>query len=99
LIDVVKVMQSLPSYNLVLSNMIGPREQLYVGGAPLVTFSGLPIIPPGGGLNVTFATIHNDVNIAVAAAPEAIDDPFRLTQMMLDSFAALEKIAAESESG
>jgi diacylglycerol O-acyltransferase len=91
LIDIASVLQSLPSFNLVISNMIGPREQLYVGGARLATFSGLPILPPGGGLNVTFATIHNSINIAVAAAPEAVEDPFRLTQLMLETFEKLEK--------
>jgi len=94
LIDIASVLKSLPSFNLVISNMIGPREQLYVGGAPLVTFSGLPIVPPGGGLNVTFASIHNSVNLAVAAAPEAVEDPFRLTELMLESFEKLEKATA-----
>jgi diacylglycerol O-acyltransferase len=98
LIDIASVLQSLPSFNLVVSNMVGPREQLYVGGAPLTTFSGLPILPPGGGLNVSFATIHNSVNLAVAAAPEAIEDPFKLTQLMLESFEALEKATGRKKA-
>jgi diacylglycerol O-acyltransferase len=98
LIDIASVLQSLPSFNLVVSNMIGPREQLYVGGAPLTTFSGLPIVPPGGGLNVTFATIHNTVNLAVAAAPESIEDPFKLTQFMLDSFEKLEEVTSPKQT-
>ena len=43
----------VPSANLVISNMKGPTEQLYLAGAPLVAFHGLPIVPPGAGLNVT----------------------------------------------
>lgn len=98
LIDIAEVLRSLPSFNLVVSNMIGPREQLYVGGAPLITFSGLPIVPPGGGLNVTFATVHDSVNMAVAAAPEALEDPFRLTGLMQDCFEKLEKLAGTAKA-
>ena len=93
LLELSTSLQSMPSFNLVISNMIGPREQLYVGGAPLANFSGLPIVPPGGGLNVTFATIHNTINMAAGAAPEAIENPFQLTDRMLQSFAKLEQVS------
>lgn len=90
LLEIATALQDMPSFNLVISNMIGPREQLYIGGVPLATFSGLPIVPPGGGLNVSFATIQDTVNIAVGAAPEAIEDPFLLTDLMLKNFQALD---------
>ena len=76
--------QSIPNANVLISNMIGPRKQLYLGGAPMVAFHGLPIVPPGIGLNVTFATINQDICLAVGAAPEAVEDPYRLTRLMLD---------------
>jgi hypothetical protein len=63
----------VPSANLVISNMKGPTGQLYLAGAPMVVFTGLPILPPGAGLNVTFA---------IGAAPEAVHEPFRLAQLI-----------------
>lgn len=93
LLQLSPLLQDMPSFNLVISNMIGPREQLYVGGASLVSFGGLPIVPPGAGLNVTFATVHNTLGLAVGSAPEALADPKRLTDLMLESFAQLEKLS------
>ncbi len=79
-----------PSANLVISNMKGPTEQLYLAGAPLVEFLGLPILPPGAGLNVTFASVHTDIGIAVGAAPEAVDEPFHLVQLIEQAFQRLQ---------
>jgi diacylglycerol O-acyltransferase len=85
--------QSIPNANLLISNMIGPREQLYLSGAPLVAFHGLPIVPPGCGLNVTFATINQDICLGVGAAPEAMEDPYHLTRLIVDG---LDRLAAAS---
>jgi len=80
----------VPSANLVISNMKGPTEQLYLAGAPMVGFLGLPILPPGAGLNVTFASVNKDIGIAIGAAPEALDDPFRLAELIEQAFRQLE---------
>ncbi len=80
----------VPSANLVISNMKGPTEQLYLAGAPTVAFLGLPILPPGAGLNVTFASVHKDIGIAIGAAPEAVHEPFRLAELIERAFRQLE---------
>ena len=72
----------VPSANLVISNMKGPTEQLYLAGAPMVAFHGLPILPPGAGLNVTFASVNTELCIAIGAAPEAVHEPFRLAELI-----------------
>jgi diacylglycerol O-acyltransferase / wax synthase len=79
-----------PSANLVISNMKGPTEQLYLAGAPLVEFLGLPILPPGAGLNVTFASANKDIGIAIGAAPEAVNEPFRLAELIEQAFHQLQ---------
>lgn len=71
-----------PSANLVISNMKGPTEQLYLAGAPMVAFHGLPILPPGAGLNVTFASVNTSICLAVGAAPEAVHNPSRLAALI-----------------
>jgi WS/DGAT/MGAT family acyltransferase len=85
--------QSIPNANLLVSNMIGPRQQLYLGGARMVAFHGLPIVPPGCGLNVTFATINQDICLGVGAAPEAVADPYHLTRLIMEG---LDRLASTS---
>ena len=91
LADFSSTFEAIPSANLVISNMVGPQEQLYTGGVPMVAFQGLPIVPPGGGLNVTFASFNKDICLAVGAAPEAVDNPYQLIQLIQKSFSSLQK--------
>jgi diacylglycerol O-acyltransferase / wax synthase len=72
----------VPSANLVISNMKGPTGQLYLAGARAVAFHGLPILPPGAGLNITFASVNTDICLGIGAAPEAVHEPFRLAQLI-----------------
>ena len=84
--DTVPWFGKVPSANLVISNMKGPTEQLYLAGAPMVAFHGLPILPPGAGLNITFASVNTDSCIAIGAAPEAVHEPFRLAELIEQAF-------------
>ncbi|MGB9228014.1 WS/DGAT/MGAT family O-acyltransferase [Mycobacterium sp.] len=90
LADSVPWLDKVPSANLVISNMKGPTEQLYLAGAPLVAFHGLPIVPPGAGLNVSFASFNTELCIAIGAAPEAVHEPFRLAELIERAFRALQ---------
>jgi WS/DGAT/MGAT family acyltransferase len=88
--DNLPIFDRVPSANLVISNMKGPTEQLYLAGAPMVAFHGLPILPPGAGLNVTFASVNTEICLAIGAAPEAVDEPFRLAQLIEQAFHQLQ---------
>jgi WS/DGAT C-terminal domain len=66
---------TIPSANLVISNMKGPTEQLYLAGAPLVAFHGLPILPPGAGLNVTYASVNKDICLGIGRAARRPHQP------------------------
>ena len=98
LADFVSSFEAIPSANLVISNMVGPQEQLYLGGMPMVAFQGLPIVPPGGGLNVTFASFNKSICLAVGAAPEAVNDPYLLIQDIQDSFEKLQKLTLKRKT-
>ena len=89
----------VPSANLVISNMKGPAGQLYLAGAPLVSFGGLPILPPGAGLNVTVASVNTELCVGIGAAPEAVHEPFRLAQLIEQAFQQLQVDAGKTAPG
>ncbi|MGI9288311.1 MAG: wax ester/triacylglycerol synthase family O-acyltransferase [Pseudomonadales bacterium] len=95
--DISATLEAIPSANLIISNMVGPQEQLYMGGVPMVAFQGLPIVPPGGGLNVTFASVNKDLCLAVGATPEAVNDPYKLIQFILHGFEKLQKVTTKDK--
>ncbi len=97
-VDTLPFFGKIPSANLVISNMKGPAEQLYMAGAPMVAFHGLPILPPGAGLNITFASVNKDICLAIAAAPEAVHEPYRLATLIEQAFSELQA-AAEPAKG
>lgn len=96
--DTLPLFGKRPSANLVISNMKGPSEQLYLGGAPMVAFHGLPILPPGAGLNVTFASVNRDICLAIGCAPEAVREPYRLAELIAQAFRRLQVGAGSTAS-
>lgn len=80
----------LATINLAVSNMPGPRGRRFLHGAPLAGLYGLPIVPPGASLNVTFLSYTDRICLAIAATPDAIDDPFRLAAFMVDALDELD---------
>jgi len=88
-----------PSTNLIISNMAGPREQLYMGGAPVVAMHGLPIVPPNPCLNVTFVSFRGQICLAVASTPEAMRNPDRYIELLLQSFDELEQAVLPKRPG
>jgi WS/DGAT/MGAT family acyltransferase len=80
-----------PSANVLISNMAGPREQLYLGGAPVRSMLGMPILPPTPCLNVTFVSIMGKICLGVASTPEAMDNPGRYIELLLESMSELEQ--------
>lgn len=91
--DIATAFKSMPSINLVISNMRGPQGQRYLAGAPMVAFQGCPIVPPGAGLNVSFVSVNETICLGVGATPEAVEDPHQLTQLILSAVTELEKFA------
>ena len=55
----------------------------------MVAFHGLPILPPGAGLNVTFASVNKDICLAIGAAPEAVREPYRIAELIEQAFRKL----------
>ena len=87
-----------PSANVLISNMAGPREQLYLGGAPLRAMLGMPILPPSPCLNITFVSVLGKICLGVASTPEAMSNPGRYVELLLASFAELEQALGSAKT-
>jgi len=80
-----------PSTNVLVSNMAGPGEQRYLGGAAVTAMLGLPILPPTPCLNITFLSMMGKIFLGVASTPEAMSNPGRYIELLLESFVELEQ--------
>ena len=89
--EMIPGVDAAPSANLLISNMAGPAEQLYLGGAAVRAMFGLPILPPTPCLNITFVSLMGNICLGVASTPESMSNPRRYIQFLLASFAELEQ--------
>jgi len=63
-----------PLGNVVISNVIGPRKQLYLCGAPLLSIYPISTISPGLALNITVYTYKETLHVGIVAGHSAIPD-------------------------
>lgn len=80
-----------PLGNVLVSNLIGPQEALYLDGSKLVGMYPLSTIPPGMSINITFYTTGGNINVGIIAGREAIQDAQFVADEMVKEFTALER--------
>lgn len=79
-----------PPLNLVVSNVPGPREPLYVAGALVESLYPVSVIVDGVGLNMTVMSYRDRVDLGVVADREQIEDAWPLVAAARESFEELE---------
>jgi diacylglycerol O-acyltransferase / wax synthase len=62
-----------PLFNLTISNVHGPKDQLYADGVPVVDLFSLSVLSAGQGLNLTGWSYRDSFVVGLAACPE--DEP------------------------
>lgn len=73
LADTVKLNRLLPPLgNVLVSNIVGPKETLYLDGAKLVGLYPISTMPPGVSLNITFFATGGTVYAGIVAGRDAI---------------------------
>jgi diacylglycerol O-acyltransferase len=80
-----------PAVNMVISNVPGPREPLYIAGAKLVDFFSVGPVLEGMPLNITAWSYRDRMNFAILASPRTCRDIRALAghlQPSLDALAA-----------
>jgi diacylglycerol O-acyltransferase len=85
-----------PMINLVVSNVPGPREHLYVAGARIDEIYSVGPILESVGLNVTAWSYGDRLNVSMLACPDHIPDLRRITAGLEPALAELEAAAPGS---
>ena len=82
-----------PLGNLVISNLPGPRERLYLGGAPVRALYPISTMSPGASLNITIYTYAGQMHFGLVAGREAIPDLERLATYIEEGLEELKTLA------
>ena len=80
-----------PPFSTVISNIQGPREQLYLNGAPLLGAYPLSAVFHGFALNITFVSYHGNLDFGIVACRRTVPRVQRLIDYMERSLAELEE--------
>jgi diacylglycerol O-acyltransferase / wax synthase len=86
-----------PPFNLVITNVPGPREPLYLGSARLLQGYGTAPVLDGLGLIIVVTSYLDTLSISATAAHEAVPDVQRLVEYLRESFVELEEAATRRE--
>jgi WS/DGAT/MGAT family acyltransferase len=78
----------------VMTNVPGPRQQLYLAGAPIDTV--MAWVPQSGriSLGVSIISYHGNVWLGVATDQALVPDPETIVQFFMDEFSSLVELAA-----
>lgn len=71
-----------PPINLIVSNVPGPRQPLYLSGARLTGLYSVGPILEGVGLNVTVWSYLDRMNFSAIVCPQLIPDPHEITDRL-----------------
>ena len=80
-----------PPFNLIISNVPGPKEPLYWNGARLDGLFPLSIPLDGQGLNITCLTYADEISFGLTGCRRTVPHLQRLLGFLDDELAALEK--------
>jgi WS/DGAT/MGAT family acyltransferase len=78
-----------PPFNLIISNVPGPRHPLYLAGAPLEHLYPVSGIGDGMGLNMTVASYQDHLDFGSVACRELVPDLWRLNDHLPEALAEL----------
>jgi WS/DGAT/MGAT family acyltransferase len=85
-----------PMFNVLISNVPGPREKLYYNGAEVLGLYPLSVLQSGQVLNITALSYDASVNVAFTACPSALPHIQRLALYCADALDELEATYLET---
>lgn len=78
-------------FNVVISNIPGPREPLFIDGARARHYFPVSAIVDGQGLNMTLQSYAGAVEIGLLSCAQRVPDLPRLADLVVEEFAALRR--------
>ncbi len=80
------------AYNVILSNVPGPRARLYLCGAEFLGSIPVPMILRGMGLNITITSLLDRIWFSYTTCPDIAPHIDRLGPLISESFEELERV-------
>ena len=84
-----------PFFNVVISNVPGPRRTMYCVGAPATHYFPVSIPYHGCALNITVHSYLDQLDFGLIACSETVPDAQRIADLIVEDFAAMGKAAAD----
>jgi diacylglycerol O-acyltransferase len=81
-----------PAANVVISNVPGPRQPMYLNGARLVEQFPVSMIIDGQALNITVLSHDDRLDFGLLTCPAAVPDPQGLAERLETALQSLEQI-------
>ena len=84
-----------PPYNVVISNVPGPRTPLYCAGARMLGYYPVSVVTDGLGLNITVQSYLDQLDIGLVSCRELVPDLWDLLDHLTASIDELAELAAQ----
>jgi diacylglycerol O-acyltransferase / wax synthase len=81
-----------PVHNLIVSNVAGSPDPLYIAGAEVVGLYPFGPLMEGAALNVTVISHLHDLDVGLIACPDLLPDLDRLLEDMIEAFDELHEL-------
>ena len=78
-----------PVFNLILSNVPGPRDQLYFLGCQVDAMYPLGPILGGAGLNITVMSLNGELGVGIIACPDLVPELWDIADAFPDALKEL----------
>lgn len=85
-----------PMGNVLISNVPGPREPLYMMGAKMEQCFPISVLPPGMSLNITLYSYNGLINVGLVSCRSALPDLTDLAEYVSNAFLELENEVLKS---
>ncbi len=93
MVGLMGVEHKLPAYSTVISNVPGPRKQMYWNGASLNGMYPASAINHGTGLNITMVSNNKSLDFGIVACLDSMPLVQRLIDYLEDALVELEELA------
>ena len=84
-----------PFFNVVISNVPGPRQTMYCVGAPATHYFPVSIPYHGCAVNITVQSYLDQLDFGLIACSETVPDAQRIADFIVEDFAAMGKANAD----